>query len=286
MDKNILHTVHVCWLTVLSLFLFFGITFADTQNSVIKNQSMVFTGVTEAVHDVVLGLPVEGTIDKIFFQEGDWVKKGQAILHLKRRGEELEVELRELLWKNTARLDAARIEEQKFESLFIATKRLFEKTQSVSEEELTKLELRYFQAHYKRKELEGLQKQQYIEYDLALELLKRMSIYAPISGIITEIILDEGEQYKPNEPLIHLVDPRECHFVCNVEERFGRALRPGQQVKLRIQAGTKKINKKGKLVFVSPVVDPASGLLKVKARFDNREMTINPGISGKILFHP
>ena len=36
----------------------------------------------------------------------------------------------------------------------------------------------------------------------------------------------------------------------------------------------------GKIVFISPVVDPASGLQKVKVLFDNAEGKIRPGVSG------
>ena len=39
----------------------------------------------------------------------------------------------------------------------------------------------------------------------------------------------------------------------------------------------------GTVVFVSPVVDPASGLLEVKAEFDNKEGEVRPGIAGVML---
>ena len=38
--------------------------------------------------------------------------------------------------------------------------------------------------------------------------------------------------------------------------------------------------KKGRIVFVCPVVDPASGLLKVKAVFDNQDEEIHLGVAG------
>ncbi len=68
--------------------------------------------------------------------------------------------------------------------------------------------------------------------------------------------------------------------MCNIEERLGMKLTKGQSVHLEIQTGSKSLKKKGTIVFVSPVVDPASGLLKVKAQFDNSGGEIWPGVSG------
>ena len=38
----------------------------------------------------------------------------------------------------------------------------------------------------------------------------------------------------------------------------------------------------GKVVFLSPVVDPASGLQKVKLLFDNADGKVRPGLAGKL----
>ena len=43
------------------------------------------------------------------------------------------------------------------------------------------------------------------------------------------------------------------------------------------------IKLKGKIVFLSPVVDPASGLQKVRVLFDNTEGQVRPGVAGKML---
>jgi multidrug efflux pump subunit AcrA (membrane-fusion protein) len=39
-----------------------------------------------------------------------------------------------------------------------------------------------------------------------------------------------------------------------------------------------------KVVFVSPITDPSSGLIEVIAEFDNTDGSIRPGISGRLLF--
>ncbi len=80
-----------------------------------------------------------------------------------------------------------------------------------------------------------------------------------------------------------MVDTSRCLFVCNVEEWVGRTLEKGQTARLTIKAGNSTIAKTGRFVFVSPVVDPASGLLEVKVEFDNTDGSVRPGISGSLL---
>ncbi len=38
----------------------------------------------------------------------------------------------------------------------------------------------------------------------------------------------------------------------------------------------------GKISFISPVVDPASGLAKIKALFENADGKIRPGLAAKL----
>ncbi|MFC1534948.1 efflux RND transporter periplasmic adaptor subunit, partial [Thermodesulfobacteriota bacterium] len=115
---------------------------------------------------------------------------------------------------------------------------------------------------------------------LALENLEERSLSAPFQGIIIKLLLKEGEGCEPNQQLVRLVDTDMCLFICNVEERIGRTLKKGQPVDLKIRTGASSVNKKGAIVFTSPVVDPASGLLEVKAKFDNHDGKVRPGVSG------
>jgi multidrug efflux pump subunit AcrA (membrane-fusion protein) len=81
-----------------------------------------------------------------------------------------------------------------------------------------------------------------------------------------------------------LVDTRRCYFICNVDARVGHTLRPNQTVALEIEAGSSVALLDGRVHFVSPVVDPASGLLKVKVVFENPDGQIRPGVSGQMFF--
>ena len=80
-----------------------------------------------------------------------------------------------------------------------------------------------------------------------------------------------------------MVDTSRGRLVCNVEEPVGRNLRKGQAVELKIKAGNDTVARQGTIVFVSPVVDQASGLIEVKAEFDNQDGVVRPGVAGFLI---
>lgn len=241
------------------------------------------SGITEAVRDVALSLSVAGTISTIFLKEGSYVKKGQCILELEKRLEELEIARRKLIWKSKAELESAHARVVTLKSQLESNRKLFESTKSVSREELEKIELDYKLAVAEKKRIETEEERQRIEYEMALENLRKRRLKSPINGIINKLFLDVGESCEPGQSLVHVVDTSRCRLICNVEESVGRTLRKGRTVDLKIRTGSKTILKKGIMAFVSPVVDPASGLLEAKAEFDNKDGEVRPGVQGFLL---
>ena len=248
-------------------------------------QQLSIAGITEPIEDITLNAIVEGTIAKLHFKEGATVKKGQTILELDKRLEALEVGRRKLIWESKSELEAAAAQAATLKSLLASTRELFESTRSVSKDELIRLELEYKLAVSEKQRLEVEEIREKIEYEMALETLARRSLRAPIPGTIIKLFLDIGESCEQTQPLVHLVNTRKCLFVCNIEEWAGRTLKKGQSVDLKIKIGSEAVDKEGKVIFASPVVDPASGLLEVKAEFDNADGTVRPGISGVLILN-
>jgi RND family efflux transporter MFP subunit len=241
------------------------------------------SGITEPIRDVTLSATVVGTISTIFVKEGMTVSQGAAILELDRRLEELEVQRRKLIWESHAELDAAAARVATLAKLLAATRGLFAATASVSKEELDKLELEYNVAVAEKKRLESAEERERIEFEMATETWRKRSLVSPISGTVVKLFLDEGETCQERQPLAQVVDTSRGLLVCNVEEAVGRTLRKGQAVDLKIKAGSDTVGRKGTIVFVSPVVDQASGLLEVKAEFDNQDGSVRPGVAGFLI---
>ncbi len=213
-------------------------------------------GVTEPFLDVTLSASVAGIITGQKFKEGDFVKEGDVILELDKKLEELETARRKLVMDNK-KVD------------FEATEVLFKTTKAVSGEEREKKEVEYRIA--------------VVEHDMAAEQLRRRSIISPLSGIITELMLDVGEACQPYQPLVRVVDVRRVYFIANIEAKLAVLFKQGQLVKLEIETGAAALPVQGKISFLSPVADPASGLLKLKVLFDNPADKIRPGLAGKLL---
>jgi RND family efflux transporter MFP subunit len=243
----------------------------------------VFKGVTEPVNEAIISASVDGTIKEILVKEGDWVNKDDPLIRLYRREQELEVALRYKLWQNKSSLKAAKIHEKNILELYTASRILFEKNHSVSKEELTKLKIQYDQSQIKRIELEIREEQERIQYEIAKEQLAKRVLKAPINAVITKIYFQAGERSKANQQLVKLVNPKNCYFNCNIEECYAASLSQGKKVQLQIQTGKTSQTKTGEVVYVAPVVDPASGLMKIKVLFDNSNLTIRPGVSGQLM---
>ena len=214
-------------------------------------------GVTEPVFDVTLSLPVAGIITTLRFKEGDFVQTNDVILELDHRLEEIEVDRRKCIMEN-------------HKADWESTRTVFDKSSSVSRDELLKKETDF--------------KVALAEYEEAREQLRRRSLIAPGAGVITEIKLHEGEACAAYEPVVRVADTRKCYFVTNLEAGDPVRLKTGQKVVIEIENAAAPIKVNGEIVFVSPVVDSASGLQRIKAVFDNADGKVRPGLTGRVLW--
>lgn len=214
---------------------------------------------TEPIGDVYLSTTVAGTIAKINCTEGSFIEAGFVIVELDRRSEELELERRHFFVENLkAELERSEL--------------LLAKTASIAAEEVEK----------KRAEFRIAS----AELELARESLAKRQIVAPIAGIVTDLPLKVGEYCEPPKVLVRVVDSRKFYCVANVEPSEGRQLSVGDPLRLEVGAGDKVETLRGQLVFASPVVDPASGLMRIRAVFDNAGGSVRPGIAGQLYLKP
>jgi len=244
--------------------------------------TMEYSCVTEAYKDAMLSFTVAGRINQILHREGAHVKAGTALVALSDRTETLEVERRKLVMEDTSELMAAEAETLTYARLLAANRELFESTGSVSREDLSKMELeaKNSEAGYQR--LLIAEQRERVEYQLAQATLAKRVLTAPFDGTIVDIQLDEGEICEPNQPLLQLVDIKRGYLICNVDESTGRFLTSGDGVPVSIQTGQGQWRGEGKVVFVAPIVDPGSGLLRVKVEFENTNGEVRPGVPGLV----
>ena len=229
------------------------ILFALPFFSPVYGAPLVLNGITEPFLDVTLTAPVSGIIRNKNFAEGDTVKQGDIILELDKKLEEYE------LARRKAVMDRAKTD-------LDSTKVLLTSTKSVSKDEAEKKEMDYHVAA--------------AEYGVASEELNHRLIVAPFSGHIAEITLQAGAACAPYQPLARVVDTSRCYFVGYIEGKSAANLKLEQPVRIEATGTAEPIV--AKICFISPVVDPASGLARIKAVFENKNGTVRPGVAAKL----
>ena len=218
---------------------------------------IAISGVTEPIHDITLSTSVAGIVGALKCKEGDFLKENDVLLELDNHLEELEVSRRALVMDNRkSDVDALR--------LLVSKSSI-----SVKKEEIEKAETDY--------------KIAVAEHAIALEQLRRRRLTSPYAGFIVELVRDVGEACQPYEPVARLVDTRQCYFVCNLEARLARRIQLDQSIPLEIDTGEAPLAVTGTVIFVSRVADAASGLRRIKVRFDNADGRVSAGLGGRMI---
>lgn len=214
------------------------------------------TGVTEPIKDVTLAFPIVGVVGARPLEEGSIVRKDQVVIELDKQLEELDLERKRL----SRELAASELERLKS----LAQRNAI----SVSKEEIEK----------KRSEFEIAK----VDHELASAVLKRRQLISPIDGQVAQFFKDVGEKCEDQQPVVRIVDTRKCHLVANLEPRLAQSLQLNQKVRVELLTGESPVTVEGTLIYLSPVADAASGLLRIKAVFENPEGRIKPGIAGRL----
>src|SRR5215212_2011991 len=210
---------------------------------------------TEPIGDVEMTAPVPGTVAVIHQSEGKFVAAGAVVLELESRAEQIDLERR------TVHVETLKTELNRSEALL-------KSTSSISKEEVEK----------KRGEFRIAT----LEMELARDTLAKRKIIAPLAGVVTLLPIEVGEYCQPPRVLVRIVDARQYYAVANIDPASAGALALGGSINLELGEGAKAERHEGKIVFISPVVDPASGLLRIKALFGNAESKVRPGVAGRL----
>ena len=247
-------------------------------------------GISKPFFDVILSAPSGGTISTtggivslIRVDEGDKISKNQVLIELEKQQEELGVERSELILNDKSELEAA---EQKVITLKIdldSTRKLFEATGSISKEALAAKELEYNVAVADKNRLEAAEKSQDVELRLARELLQQKIIRSPINGRVVRVFKQVGEGCSAQDPLMRIVDVSKFFFEANLEAAQGEILKLGETYQIAFELGGEQKRITGRMIFISPVLDPSSGLLRVKILCENKDEQIKPGIDGSLI---
>jgi RND family efflux transporter MFP subunit len=111
----------------------------------------------------------------------------------------------------------------------------------------------------------------------------RRRITAPFDGVIVQVYVRKGEWVKPGQQALRIVNVDRLKAEGFVPADQAMANLAGKAVKLTFESNGKSVHFPGKIVFVSPEVDPITHQVRVWAEIDNREGKLRPGQPAKMV---
>ncbi len=221
------------------------------------------TGELLAVDEANVAAEVGGRITAMRVSEGAPVVAGDVVLEIDRERRELE------LANENAMVAAARSEIAQ-ESRELERIRSLFKSEAISQAQLDAANTRLRTARARLASAEA-------KRGLAQLAVRNASVAAPFDGLVARRFVSAGDHVAEGEPLFDLValDPIEVEF--HLTERDSARVEVGDSVEVRVTPYPEQVFT-AIVHVVSPRIDPATRTLRVKARVENPERKLRPGL--------
>lgn len=236
-----------------------------------------FLGRLEASEHVEIRSRVNGYLDKILFQDGTDVEKGQLLAVIDPRTYEAEFA------RSTAGVRQAQARLQRLARQLERGRQLIA-TRVISQDEFDIIESDYAEAEAALQLSEATQRLAQLNLDFA-------SIHAPVRGKISRRLVDSGNLIKADDTLLAVigtVDPMYAYF--EIDERTVLKLRQlilkgelslslDQHLAVEIAlADESAYSLRGTIDFTDTSLDPKTGTLRLRALIDNHDLLLLPGL--------
>jgi membrane fusion protein (multidrug efflux system) len=243
-----------------------------------------------ALREVKVVSQTEGLVQKVSGEEGDFVKEGQVLCFLD--DSELQIRLqsaKQKLAQANLQLEKARIRREKAETQIKNTQEDLDRYESLFREKLVS-EREVAQIRYRAEELAHDEKVSSHEArelghrvdELQAEIsqvdleLARTSVRAPFSGIITARTVERGKTVTKLDPLFELSSLSSLYADVHLSEKETQLVRKGQAASVSL--GVDDLRQTiGKVLRISPIVDQATGTVKITVELAGTKNTFRPG---------
>lgn len=117
-------------------------------------------------------------------------------------------------------------------------------------------------------------------YDLAVKQQKDATVRAPISGIVSERLVQVGEFIGERTPVATIVQIDPLKLRTGVQERHAGVIQPGLGVEFRVESFGDEVFR-GRVEHVSPALDQTMRTFAVEAIVGNADRRLKPGFFAK-----
>lgn len=227
-------------------------------------------GNVEPSSSVALKARIDGQIVALNFKEGQEVRKGDVLFRIDPRPFEAALRQAEAnALRDAAARDQARSQERRYQDLL--------QKNFVSKEA-------YAQIATNAQTAEATAKASQAALDSARLNLEYCTIASPIDGFVGKVLLQVGNLVKANDVgalvVINQVRPIYVSFAVP-EQRLGDIRRYMSAAPLEVDVATPDARHArlatGRLAFIDNAVDASTGTIKLRAAFDNRDLSLWPG---------
>lgn len=111
----------------------------------------------------------------------------------------------------------------------------------------------------------------------------KFGVYAPASGIVTELGVREGGQLMAGSSLVQISDLSQVWMIAEVPERDAARLKPGISADVQLQSLPGEIFK-GKVGYLYPMLNDTSRTLQVRIELPNKSNRLRPGMYANVEF--
>lgn len=201
-----------------------------------------------AENEVMVLSEVEGRVATLLVEEGDFVRKGQHLVSLVRNEEEIQ-------------LRKATLQEENARAAYQRAADLMDK-ELISQEEHDRLKVDFEIAQEVRAEAQWS--------------LERTTIRSPFSGRVTGRMTQAGHHVRPGDELFKITDFDPLVARIYLPERDVIGLDTGREVRISLNAD-QSVSLAGRIQRISPIVDTATGTVKITVAAISPPKEIRPG---------
>ena len=201
----------------------------------------------EAARSEIVYVYLAGVVRDVTVEVGDRVRAGDTLAWLEDEALQLQAESVRLAHQQAQR--------------WLMRVRVLHPQGGLSTVELEELEMKAVTAHLRY---------QQVQLDLA-----RTVLIASMGGILAACHIHPGLATSPRMAAFHIIDPEDLQAELFVPADQLEGIRKGHAVTARAQQLKQPLA--GRLILVSPIVDPASGTCRALARFPQAGQLLRPG---------
>jgi multidrug efflux pump subunit AcrA (membrane-fusion protein) len=263
----------------------------------------ISSAVIKVSEEVAVPARDPGVLAKIEVKEGQLVEEGETLARLldtdirlavDRARLESEIALRK--FKNDADILYAKKSTEVARSELarsLDTNTKFPKTVSNTELDRQRLlveqgELQIKQAEHQR-DVAGLTHEiSENQHQTARDQLDRRTIIAPLRGMVVEVLRRRGEWVQPGDTIVRIVRLDRLRAEGFLPARHATLDLVGSKVRLRLSpaegnpAAEKPRELPGRILFVSPEIDPLNSQVRVWAEVENPDLQLRPGMTATL----